>query len=329
MLGIIGTGSWATALAQVLADNKVELLMWGRSIEEVNDININHCNSKYFNNLINSDIKATTTFSLLNDCDIILIATPVVSFEEILTKLKETLSHPVIIINVAKGFYYKNNGSLSAVIKETLKDKCLNVVSLIGPSHAEEVIERKITIINSVCEDDELAKKIQELFANDYFRVYRNNDVVGCEIAAAIKNVMAIASGGLSGLEQGDNAKAALMTRGLSEMSRFGLSFGAKKETFLGLNGVGDLIVTCSSLHSRNYQAGLIIGKNDGAKEFLENNTKTVEGINSAKAVHEIALEHNIDMPICEAVYQVLFHNAKPSELLLGLMKRSLKKEEL
>jgi len=327
MLGIIGTGSWATALAQVLADNKVDLIMWGRSIDEVNDININHKNTKYFNISINPNIKATSNFTTLNECDQILIATPVSSFEEILSKLKQTLTHPVIIINVAKGFY--NNESLSSFIKNNLLDKCIEVVSLIGPSHAEEVIERKITIVNSVCIDDDIAKKIQELFANDYFRVYRNNDVTGCEIAAAIKNVMAIASGALTGLGQGDNAKAALMTRGLTEMSRFGLFFNAKKETFLGLNGVGDLIVTCSSLHSRNYQAGLIIGKDDSAKEFLLNNTKTVEGINTAKAVHEIATKNNIDMPICEAVYQVLFNDKKPSELLLGLMKRSLKKEEL
>ena len=329
MIGIIGTGSWATALAQVLVDNGKEVLMWGRSEKEVDDININHRNSAYFDCAINNMIKATNDFGLLDCCDIVLLAIPVKAFEEILFRLKEVLSHPVYIINVAKGFYYENNELLSNVIKNTLEYRCLDVISLIGPSHAEEVIMRLMTSINSVCENEEYAKMVQELFANSYFRVYRNFDIIGCQIASAIKNVMALASGMSVGLGQGDNCRAALMTRGLAEMTRFGLASGGKKETFLGLCGVGDLIVTCSSVHSRNYQAGLRIGKDDDAGGFMKDNTKTVEGIHTAKAVHDMAKERKIEMPISEEVYEVLFENKKPSIAIAELMNRELKREDI
>lgn len=328
MIGIAGSGSWATALSQVLCDNQIDNIIWGRNIAEVNDINFNHRNNKYFDCLLNNNLKATTDFSILNQCDIVLLATPVIAFEEILNNLHNLLDHPVYIINVSKGFYYQNNERLSVVIKNSLNDKCIDVISLIGPSHAEEVVKRLNTAVNSVCENEEYALKVQNLFSNNYFRVYRNTDVIGAELSAAIKNVMAIASGILVGLGQGDNCRAALMTRGLAEMSRFVLYFGGKEKTLLGLNGVGDLIVTCSSIHSRNYQAGLMIGKNDGAEYFFKNNTMTVEGINTTKAVYEISRDNHIEMPITTEMYKILFENKKPSSAIIELMSRSLKKED-
>jgi glycerol-3-phosphate dehydrogenase (NAD(P)+) len=201
------------------------------------------------------------------------------------------------------------------------------VVSLIGPSHAEEVVIRLLTVVNAVSDDEEAASLIQKTFSNNYFRVYRNTDVIGAEIGVAVKNVIALASGILSGLGYGDNARAALMTRGLAEISRYGLFFGAKAETFLGLTGVGDLIVTCTSVHSRNYQAGLIIGQFDTAKIFWDTNEKTVEGVNAVKVVYEEALRNKIDMPITEQVYKVLYEGAKPSESINILMSRELKAE--
>ncbi len=327
MIGIVGTGSWATALAQVLVDNNQETIMWGRSESEVDDINTNHRNSRFFDCAISEKIIATRDFSKMNDCDIVLLAVPVKAFNEILENLKETLDHPVYIINVAKGFNYGDNRRLSLVIKDTLKESCLDVISLVGPSHAEEVILRLVTTINSVCENEDSAMMIQKLFANGYFRVYRNTDVVGAEISSAVKNVLAISSGIATGIGQGDNCRAALMTRGLAEISRFGMHFGARKETFLGLNGVGDLIVTCSSVHSRNYQAGLRIGKDDDASAFLETNKMTVEGINTAKAIHEICKQEGIEMPISEEVYRILYENKKPSRALYDLMSRELKSE--
>ena len=327
---VIGSGSWATALAQVLADNGQDVKVYGIAQDEVDDINNNHKNSKYFGDVdINPNLVASTDINIVKDADIVLLGVPTFALESVCLQIKELIDHKVYVINVAKGFHPVTKQRLSIVIKELLGDKLIDVISLIGPSHAEEVIRRLLTIVNSVCENEESAKIIQELFANDYFRVYTNTDVVGAEIAAATKNVMAIASGVLTGINQGDNARAALMTRGLYEITRFGLYFGGKKETFLGLNGVGDLIVTCSSLHSRNFQAGLAIGKANGAKEFLANNTKTTEGVNTTRVVYEMAKENGIEMPITDQIYQVLFEEKSPKDAIIDLMKRPLKAENI
>lgn len=326
---IIGTGSWASALCQVLVDNNHDVLMLGIDESEISDINTNHRNSKYFDTILNEKVKASSDFNLLKEADIVLLAVPVAAIRSVLTNNKNNIKNGVIIINVAKGFDKETNGRLSVMIKEILQDKIKDVVSLVGPSHAEEVVLRLMTLVNAVCENEDSSRVIQELFSNQYFRVYRNKDVIGAEIGSAVKNIMAIASGILAGLNQGDNARAALMTRGLAEMTRFGMIFGANKETFLGLNGVGDLIVTCSSYHSRNFQAGLNIGKNDGVLDFFNQNHKTTEGVGACKIVYEIAKEKNIEMPITEAVYRILYENKKPSDELSTLMKRSLKAEEI
>lgn len=326
---IIGTGSWASALCQVLVDNNHDVLMLGIDESEISDINTNHRNSKYFDTILNEKVKASSDFNLLKEADIVLLAVPVAAIRSVLTNNKNNIKNGAIIINVAKGFDKETNDRLSVMIKEILQDKIKDVVSLVGPSHAEEVVLRLMTLVNAVCENEDSSRVIQELFSNQYFRVYRNKDVIGAEIGSAVKNIMAIASGILAGLNQGDNARAALMTRGLAEMTRFGMIFGANKETFLGLNGVGDLIVTCSSYHSRNFQAGLNIGKNDGVLDFFNQNHKTTEGVGACKIVYEIAKEKNIEMPITEAVYRILYENKKPSDELSTLMKRSLKAEEI
>lgn len=326
---IIGTGSWASALCQVLVDNDKDVLMIGIDKQEIQDINDNHQNSKYFKTILNNKVKASCDFSLLKEADIIILAIPVSSIRYTLEKYQSFFKKDVIIINVAKGFDKQNGERLSVVIKNILKDKIKDLVLLAGPSHAEEVVERLLTLVNAVCENDDTSKLIQELFSNSYFRVYRSNDMIGAEIGSAIKNIMAIASGILAGLKQGDNAKAALMTRGLVEMTRFGIFFKANKQTYLGLNGVGDLIVTCSSFHSRNFQFGLLIGENDGILDLLKNNQKTVEGVGACEIVYYLAKKNNIDMPIVEAVYQIIYQNKKPSFVLSKLMNRTLKSEEI
>ncbi len=326
-VALVSTGSWSSALANVLADNGHDVLLWGRNPREVEEIDKNHTNSRYFEAKMNPSIRATTDFSALNGFDTIVLATPTSAMKEMLQRLYETLDHPVILINVSKGFHPETGERLSVAIKNVLKEKVSHVVSLIGPSHAEEVVIRKITVVNSVCEDEEAARFVQTLFANDYFRVYRNTDVIGAELAAATKNVMAIASGMLEGLGEGDNARAALITRGLAEIARFVTFYHGKRETLLGLNGVGDLIVTCSSRLSRNFQAGEIIGKADGAEEFLETNTKTVESINTSRVVYMLAKKNNISMPITEEVYRVLYEDKKPSVAMRELLRRELKRE--
>lgn len=328
-ISVIGSGSWGTALAQVLADNHHTVKVWGKNLDELVDVSIYHQNEKYFPGVkLNEEIQVVRNFEDALDSDYLLLAVPSEAIESVCTQIDQTIKHDITIINVAKGFHPTSHKRLSIAIKEAFKSNHLkDVVSLIGPSHAEEVVLRQLTVVNAVCKNEERAQEIQTMFSNSYFRVYRNTDVVGAEIGVAVKNVIAIASGILSGLGFGDNARAALMTRGMAEITRYGLFFGAKPDTFLGLTGMGDLIVTCTSVHSRNFQAGLIIGKEDNARLFWETNTKTVEGVRAAKIVYEDAQKNGIDMPITEAVYKVLYEEAKPSEVIESLMKRALKSE--
>jgi len=328
-IGILGSGSWGTALAQVLTDNKHEVIIWGRDLDEIVDISRYHRNERFFpNQILNDTIQASLNFEDLLDAEILILAVPTLAIEDVCIKINEHFKHPVTIVNVAKGFHPVNHKRLSLVIKDNINPHILKaIVSLIGPSHAEEVVVRLLTALNAVSDNEEASKLIQTIFSNSYFRVYRTTDVVGAEIGVAVKNVIALASGILSGLGYGDNARAALITRGLAEISRYGMFFGAKPETFLGLDGVGDLIVTCTSVHSRNFQAGLMIGQFDTAKIFWDTNEKTVEGINAAKVVYDEALKNKISMPITEQVYKVLYEGAKPSESIQILMARELKSE--
>jgi glycerol-3-phosphate dehydrogenase (NAD(P)+) len=328
-IGILGSGSWGTALAQVLTDNKHEVVIWGRDLDEIVDISRYHRNERFFpNQILNDTIQASLNFEDLLDAEILILAVPTLAIEDICIKINEHFNHPVTIVNVAKGFHPINHKRLSLVIKDNINPHILKaIVSLIGPSHAEEVVIRLLTALNAVSDNEEASLLIQSIFSNSYFRVYRTTDVVGAEIGVAVKNVIALASGILSGLGYGDNARAALITRGLAEISRYGMFFGAKPETFLGLDGVGDLIVTCTSVHSRNFQAGLLIGQFDTSKIFWDTNEKTVEGINAAKVVYDEAIKNKISMPITEQVYKVLYEGAKPSESIQILMARELKSE--
>ncbi|MBR3356839.1 MAG: NAD(P)-dependent glycerol-3-phosphate dehydrogenase [Solobacterium sp.] len=325
---ILGTGSWGTALGQVLADNGAEVMLYGVSPDEIRDINENHRNSKYFDVSIHEGLRATDSEEVVCDADVIVAAVPVRAMESVLRTMSGKTEKPAIWINVSKGFHPVSHRLMSDVIKEIIpEDKRRAVVSLIGPSHAEEVIQRLFTCVCAVSSDEAAAETVQKLFSNRYFRVYRNTDVIGCETGVAVKNVIALASGILEGIGQGDNARAALMTRGLAEMTRFGTALGGREETYLGLDGVGDLIVTCTSHHSRNFTAGLAIGRDNGAERFLRENTRTVEGIAACRAVHEMAAELGIEMPITEQVYRILYENASPVEAGEELMGRKLKAE--
>ena len=328
-VSILGSGSWGTALAQVLSDNKHEVLVWGINEDEIRDINVNNKNSAFFEASLNEDIVATTNIEDIKDSECIVLAVPSKAIEDVIKRALTVLDKPAYFINVAKGFHPISHKRLSVVIEESIpKDKRKAIVSLIGPSHAEEVIMRLLTVVNAVSEDEEAAKDIQKLFSNEYFRVYRSTDVIGAEYGVAIKNIMAIAAGILTGIGQGDNARAALITRGLAEMTRFGIAKGGNPSTYLGLDGVGDLIVTCSSMHSRNYTAGLQIGKDGNAKRFWEENKRTVEGVAACKVIYEEAKKSGIDMPITNAVYEVLYNNGSPQDIITELMMRKLKAEE-
>ncbi len=326
---VIGSGSWGTALAQTLADNNQDVLLYGVDQNEIEDINEHHRNEKYFKGVdLNPDLKATNDIHCVKDADMIVLAVPTIAIEPICKQIDPLLEKKAIIVNVSKGFQPGTNERMSEVIRRTIsKDHLSSVVSLIGPSHAEEVVLRQLTSIDAISLKEEDAKAVQELFSNHYMRIYTGNDEIGSELGAAIKNVMAIASGILAGLGYGDNTRAALITRGLQEMIRYGTHFGGKPQTFIGLTGIGDLIVTCSSVLSRNFQAGYQIGKENTVENFLKNNKKTVEGVRTAKIVHDVAKENGIDMPICEEVYQILYEGKKPEHCANDLMIRKLKAE--
>lgn len=326
---VIGSGSWGTGLAQVLCDNKVDVTIYGNCESEINDINENHRNSKYFGGIqIHPDLKATTDINVVKGSDIVVLSVPTIAIESVCKQIDEILDKKTIIVNTSKGFHPETFERMSCVIRENISEEHLSsVVSLIGPSHAEEVVIRMLTTICAVSLNEEDAKTVQETFSNEYLRIYTGTDEIGSEVGVAVKNAIALASGILSGLGYGDNTRAALMTRGLMEMTRFGVAMGGKKETFMGMTGIGDLIVTCTSLHSRNFQAGYEIGKAGTAKIFWETNTKTVEGVRTAKAVHEKARELGIDMPIVNEIYAVLFENKNARESAKQLMTRDLKSE--
>lgn len=326
---VIGSGSWGTALAQVLADNKEEVIIYGIEKSEIDDINLNHENSKYFEGVeLNPNLKATDDITVVKDADIVLLAVPTFAIEGICLQIDPYLKNNIIVVNVSKGFHPETSERMSEIIRRCIsKEHLSSVVSLIGPSHAEEVVIRLLTTIDAVSLKEEDAQVIQRTFSNNYLRIYTGDDEIGSELGVAIKNVMAIASGILSGLGYQDNTRAALITRGLQEMIRYGVFFGGKQQTFMGLTGIGDLIVTCTSIHSRNFEAGYQIGKENDVTNFLKYNKKTVEGVRTAKIVHKVAKENNIDMPICEEVYQILFEGKEPKTCANDLMLRELKKE--
>jgi glycerol-3-phosphate dehydrogenase (NAD(P)+) len=328
---IIGTGSWGTALAQVLADNQHDVILYGKDQQQVNDINQYHKNRRYFDEsiILPSSIQATSSLAdAILHADVILIAVPSQAVSGILVELNPLLTKKVYIINAAKGFDPKTKKRFSELIKETIHNKYLSgVITLIGPSHAEEVILRKLTLVAAVCKVKKHAIFVADLFSNPYFRVYVQCDEIGAEVGGALKNVIAIASGVVTGLNLGDNARAALVTRGLTELMRLGKALGGKLKTLTGLTGLGDLIVTAYSPHSRNYQAGITIGKDNTAKLFLANNNKTVEGIPFAKIAHELMIKHRLSLPLIEAVYLVLYEDKKPTDIVKNLMNRPLRME--
>ena len=330
-VAVLGSGTWGTALAQVLNDNGVDVIIYGHDINQVNDINNNHKNSFYFGDDITLDEKIKATSDLkeaVNGRDVIVVSVPSNVIRDVVSSVCPLLNKPTIFINTAKGFDTAKNQRLSKVYEEVIpSDKLYGLVSLIGPSHAEEVIVRDLTCICAVSDNKDASETVAALFSNKYFRVYTGNDVLGSEIGVAMKNAIALASGILEGLGYGDNARAALCTRGLAEIVRFGLSRGAKAETYLGLTGIGDLVVTCYSFHSRNFTAGVEIGKADSAKDFMEHNTKTVEGIRTVKVIHELAKDDNLELPIIEALYAIIYENKPASKQIETLMQRPLKEE--
>lgn len=329
-IAVIGSGAWGSALANVLADNNINVVLYGRDEKIVDEINKKHILSKYLgDSKLNEKLVATTNFSsALKGSDYILIAVPSKSVVEIIKKINLNLDHKVKIINATKGLEINTNRTIQNLIYDDLNSNFNDgVISILGPSFAKEVVNKNITCVCSISNNMEDASEVSKIFSNSYFRLYALDDVVGAEIFSSMKNAIAIASGICLGLGFGENTKAALITRGLKEMSDFGKVMGAKETTFMGLTGVGDLMLTCNTFESRNFSCGFEIGKVDSSKEFLKKNKTTVEGIATVEVIHNIALKKGIDLPIISALYDVLYQDTRPSITIKSLMNRPLKAE--
>lgn len=326
---LIGSGTWGTALAQVLADNGHEVCLVSRSPFQMEDINVRHQNSRYFGDTpLNPSIRSVSQLSRAPFGKYVVLCVPAKSLKEVCRSLDPLLQNETVIINTAKGLDPETGSRLSSLIRRELSEEKLGaLVTLAGPSHAEEVILRIMTCLCAVSTDAGAAESVQQLFSGSYFRVYTGKDEIGTEYGAAMKNVIALASGMIAGMGMGDNTMAALITRSLNELKALLCYHGGHEKTCYGLTGLGDLIVTCMSHHSRNYQAGYAIGKQDSACLFWKTNTATVEGVNSARIIHRLARAAHLNLPICEAVYSVLYENASPHHLAGQLMMRHLKAE--
>lgn len=327
---VFGTGSFGTALANILAENGHSVLMWGKNENTVDEINQSHQNKRYLKDVtLNETIKATSQLEqAVNFSDIFLIALPTKAIRNVVTEIDQHIKTKKTFIHVAKGIENETFKRVSEMIEDSVSKNHKNGVGVLsGPSHAEEVVIKQPTTVAASSKDEHISKLIQDLFMNDYLRVYTNNDLIGVELGGALKNIIAVASGIVAGMGYGDNAKAALMTRGLAEISRLGEKLGADPMTFLGLGGIGDLIVTCTSTHSRNYTLGYKLGKGKTTEEALNEMNMVVEGIYTTNSVYHLAKSQNVDMPITNALYKVLFEDKPVKDSVKDLMGRDKKAE--
>jgi glycerol-3-phosphate dehydrogenase (NAD(P)+) len=291
----------------------------------VKEINEKHTNKKYLPEIVLSDLIVgyASLSDALDGVDNLILAVPTKAIREVIGKIRAVQANPLTITHVSKGIEPDSLMRISEIIKEEMPKELLkDVVVLSGPSHAEEVSLRHPTTVTVTSENMAAAEKVQDLFINNNFRVYTNSDVIGVEIGGALKNIIALAAGITDGLGYGDNAKAALMTRGLAEIARLGTKMGANPLTFSGLAGIGDLIVTCTSVHSRNWRAGNLLGKGKTLDEVLENMGMVVEGVRTTKAAYQLAKKYDVNMPITFALYDVLFNGKNAIDAVDVLMAR-------
>lgn len=324
---VIGSGSWGTALAIMLAKEGHEVLIWARREDVVEELLQKRTNEKYLPGVtIPPEIQATTDRkAAVEGAEIIIFAVPSRAVRSTLEDFADILQKGQILVNVAKGLEDGTLLRLSEVM-ESIAPQC-EICVLSGPSHAEEVARNIPTACLIASKNEAVARLVQEEFRNPRFRLYTNTDLVGVEIGAALKNIMALAAGMSDGLGFGDNTKAALMTRGIAEMKRLGIAMGGRAETFAGLSGIGDLIVTCTSMHSRNRRAGILLGQGKSLQETLDAVQMVVEGVNTVEAACHLAEKYGVSMPITETINEVLFHGLPAEEAVQELMTRESKAE--
>lgn len=329
-IAVLGPGSWGTALAQVLNDNGHEVRLWGNIAEQIDELNQKHTNSRYFDDVVLDE--AITAYhdlpEALEGVDAVLFVVPTKVTRLVAKQVAQTLTHKVTIMHASKGLEPGTHERLSTILEEEIPARLRSeIVVVSGPSHAEETIIRDITLITAASKDIRAAKYVQKLFSNHYFRLYTNTDVIGVETAGALKNIIAVGAGALHGLGYGDNAKAAIITRGLAEITRLGVAMGANPLTYSGLSGVGDLIVTGTSIHSRNWRAGDALGRGEQLETIEKNMGMVIEGISTTKVAYELAQELDVYMPITTAIYRTIYEGADIKEAILEMMSNEFRSE--
>lgn len=326
--GVIGAGSWGTALATVLAGKGVDVAIWDIDAAHLRRMDEARENTDYLPgvHLADNIRMASSQEDALSGADAVLFSAPAQHFREALTAAADFIPDDALVINVAKGIEQKTLRRMSEIAYEKIDPKRYVVLS--GPSHAEEVGRTLPTTVATASASMEAAEAAQDLFMTDRFRVYTTEDVTGVELGGALKNIIALGAGISDGMGFGDNAKAALMTRGLAEITRLGVKLGAKRETFAGLTGTGDLIVTCTSMHSRNRRCGIMIGEGLDPKEATEKVGMVVEGMFTTEAAYELAQREGVEMPITEAIYRAIKGEIKAAEAVEILMGRERKHEQ-
>jgi len=327
-ISVLGTGSWGSAIGDLLNKNGHEVIMWQRDAEKVKAMEVDRKHPFFVDLTFSDEVKFTTDlYSAIKGSQLLVVAVPSHSVRELVSRAVEFIEDNVIIVNITKGLELDTLLTMSSVISEETVGKNVSIVSLYGPSHAEEVVRKIPTTLVAASTEENASKKVQYIFSSRVLRVYTNTDILGLELGGSIKNVIAIAAGICDGIGFGDNTKAAILTRGIAEMTRLGVALGAQEKTFAGLSGIGDLFVTCSSKHSRNRYVGEEIGKGRKIDEILSEMKMVAEGVKTAKSVFQLCQKHNVDMPISCAVYNVLYNNKDPLESVSELMNRDLRSE--
>lgn len=326
-VGVLGAGGWGTTLALVLNERNAEVTLWEFFEAYADTLNKTRENAKFLKGIkipasikITSDLKET-----VENSEILVLAVPSHVMRSLAEKIKKFNYKKKIFVSVAKGVEQETLKTMSGVIHEVLGRVRFAVLS--GPSHAEEVAMKKPTTVVAASKSGKLAEQMQKLFSTNYFRVYANTDVKGVEIGGSLKNVIAIAAGIVDGMEAGDNTKAALITRGLAEMRRLGARLGARDSTFFGLSGIGDLVVTCASIHSRNRSVGEQLGRGKKISEILKGMEMVAEGVKTSLSAYKLSKKYRVDMPITAEVYKIVYEDKSPYDSVRDLMNRALKSE--
>ena len=326
-VGLLGGGSWGTTVASLTSKNSPTTI-WARNQKTVDEINQFHTNEKYLPNAkLTKSLKASNSIKeTVEDADVIVLGIPSQSLRKVLEEAKPFIRPWVPIINLAKGLEISTKMRMTEIIEEILPGHPAGVLT--GPNLAKEIHFGKAAAAVIAMVDNTIAKKLQNVFSSGLFRVYTNSDVIGCELGGALKNIYAIATGMGDGANAGDNTRSALITRGLAELTRLGIAMGGKKSTFSGLAGMGDLVATCSSRKSRNHHVGFQLGKGKSLEQIISEMNEVAEGVKTAKVVMELSKEYNIDMPISEEIYKVLYEGNTVNDAFRGLLQYEVGSEK-